>query len=289
MTRYTPLWEQAGSYAAAVDRRLIGALWPTAASSGCAVTVAAGTMNMNVAAGTVAAPAANNTGSVLCCSDAVEIVTSPAAPGAGSNRYDVVVCQPRGTDLDGGANNDFVFSVVSGTAAASPAVPATPAGAVALARILVAGGSASLNAANLTDVRPSTLAPPRGLLALAEVNAPQGSIGTTTVDLAGLSCTFTTPANRRIKVIAQLGFQSTVNGDYGRINLTDAVGSILQTSQMILGVSSQFLVIMDFETPAAGTLTYKLQAARTVGTGTLTMSASSVSPAFLTVEDIGAI
>ena len=30
MTRYTPQWFQAGSYAASVDRRLIGALWPSA-------------------------------------------------------------------------------------------------------------------------------------------------------------------------------------------------------------------------------------------------------------------
>ena len=30
MTRYTPQWLQAGSYAGAYDRRLIGALWPGA-------------------------------------------------------------------------------------------------------------------------------------------------------------------------------------------------------------------------------------------------------------------
>lgn len=159
MTRQTPLWLQTGSYAASLDRRLVGAIWPTAAVSGCAVTVSAGTMNMNIAAGTVVAPAANNTGSVLCYSDAVEVVTSPTAPGAGSNRYDVVVCQPRGNDLDGGSNNDFVFSVVSGTASASPTVPATPAGAVALAQVLVIGASASLSAANLIDRRPFAWTP----------------------------------------------------------------------------------------------------------------------------------
>jgi hypothetical protein len=153
VTRYTPLWEQAGSYAASLDRRLLGALWPAPVVIGCAVSVNAGTMNMSIATGTVVALAANGTGSVLCYSDAIEVVTSPTAPGSGSNRYDVVVCQPRGNDLDGGANNDFVFSVVSGTAAASPTVPATPAGAVALAQILVVGGSAALTSANLVDRR----------------------------------------------------------------------------------------------------------------------------------------
>src|SRR5262252_4546785 len=119
MTRYTPLWEQAGSYAAAVDRRLLGALWPAAAVTGCAVTVSSG-MTVNVAAGQVSVPTANSTGSVLCSSDAVEPVTLAAAPGAGTNRYDVVICQARGNDLDGGANNDFIFTTVTGTAAASP-------------------------------------------------------------------------------------------------------------------------------------------------------------------------
>jgi hypothetical protein len=113
-------------------------------------------MNMNIAPGGVVVPTPNNTGSVLCYSDAVEVVTSPTAPASGTNRYDVVVCQARGNDLDGGSNNDFLFQVVSGVASASPAVPAIPAGAVAIARVLVIGGSASLSSANLVDLRVAT-------------------------------------------------------------------------------------------------------------------------------------
>lgn len=157
MTRYTPLWEQQGSYAASVDRRLIGSIWPSAASVGCAVTVSSG-MTVNVAAGQVSVPTGNNTGSVLCASDAVEPVTLAAAPGSGTNRYDLVICQARGNDLDGGSNNDFIFTTVTGTAAASPTVPATPANAVALAQIYVPGGSASVTAGNISDVRPAGLA-----------------------------------------------------------------------------------------------------------------------------------
>ena len=154
MTRQTPLWLQAGSYPAAYDRRLLGALWPTAAVQGCAVS-ASSAMNLNVAPGTVVAPTANNTGSVLCYSDAVEVVTATAAPASGQSRIDLVICQPRGNDLDGGANNDFVFLVVAGTAATtgSQVAPAVPAGAVALAQIAVAGGTASISAANITDRR----------------------------------------------------------------------------------------------------------------------------------------
>lgn len=125
--------------------------------SGCAVTVSSG-MTVNVAAGQVAVPTQNNSGTTLCTSDATEQVTLAAAPGSGTNRYDLVVCQPRGQDLDGGANNDFIFTNVTGTAAATPAVPAVPPGAVALAQIYVPGGSASVTAGNITDRRGGTLA-----------------------------------------------------------------------------------------------------------------------------------
>jgi hypothetical protein len=158
MTRYTPQWLQQGTYAASVDRRLIGALWPAAAVSGCAVTAGSG-MTVNVAAGQVAVPSQNNTGSTLCSSDAVEQVTLTAAPASGSNRYDLVVCHPRGNDLDGGANNDFVFEVVTGTAAASPSPPPVPAGQAALAQIYVPGGSASVTAGNITDRRSPMYGP----------------------------------------------------------------------------------------------------------------------------------
>jgi hypothetical protein len=170
MTRYTPQWLQQGSYAASVDRRLLAAIWPAAVSNGCAVTVASG-MTVNVAAGQVAVPTQNSTGSSLCSSDAVEQVTLAAAPGSGTNRYDLVVCQPRGNDLDGGTNNDFVFTTVTGVAAATPTVPAVPAGQVALAQIYVPGGSAAVAAGNITDVRPHGLGPEQPVAAAAPLAA----------------------------------------------------------------------------------------------------------------------
>jgi hypothetical protein len=39
--------------------------------------------------------------------------------------------------------------------------------------------------------------------------------------------------------------------------------------------------------PSAGSHTYKLQAARAIGTGNVTLNASAVSPAFILAEDIG--
>jgi hypothetical protein len=160
MTRFTPLWLQAGSYAGSVDRQLLAALWPAAAASGCTVSPVPGTVRVNVAPGTVAVPTPNNSGSTLCASDAVEEVELPDAPDAGSQRIDLVVCQPRGTDLDAGANNDFVFvPIVGAVATPGPAVPPpAPPGSVALAQIVRPGGSAEVLAANITDVRPGGLA-----------------------------------------------------------------------------------------------------------------------------------
>lgn len=152
MTRYTPLWLQAGSYPAGVDRRLISAVWPAAVVSGCAVTVQAN-MNLNVAAGWVVVPAANNTGSVLCASDAVEVVTLGTAPGAGTNRIDVVVCTVTSTDIGTAAGDAFSFTSVAGTPAASPVAPTVPAGSVAIAQVLVLGGQATIQAGNITDRR----------------------------------------------------------------------------------------------------------------------------------------
>jgi hypothetical protein len=157
MTRYTPDWLQQGSYSAAMDRRVLQALYPNPASAGCAVSVGSG-MTVNVAAGQVAVPTANATGSLVCTSDAVEPVALAAAPSSNS-RIDLVVCQARGNDLDGGANNDFIFAPVTGTVAASPVAPAVPANAVALAQIAVGTGVAAIVAANITDARPALLNP----------------------------------------------------------------------------------------------------------------------------------
>lgn len=187
MTRYTPLWLQSGSYAGSVDRRLIGALWPSSASTGLAVAAAGAGMSLNVQPGSVAIPAANGTGSVLCASDALETVTLEPAPPSGTNRIDLIICQARGTDLDGGPNNDFVFTYAKGAEAASPVAPAVPANAAALAQVAVAGGAASIVAANITDRRPGALAIPTGRIlppvgGLLDINLAQGSkaVGTYT-------------------------------------------------------------------------------------------------------------
>jgi hypothetical protein len=159
MTRYAPLWQQAGSYAASLDRSLLNTIWPAAGSSGGVVSAVANTMTVSVAPGTAVVALQAGQGSVLCRWDAAEVPPAlAAAPPSGQSRIDLVVAQVRDNALDSGGNSDFVFQVVTGTAAASnPAVPAVPTNAYPMAQVLVPGAAANLNAATITDRRISSL------------------------------------------------------------------------------------------------------------------------------------
>lgn len=151
MARLTPLWQQQGSYPGSVDRRLIGALWPTGGVTGLAVTATGSSMNLNVAMGAAAVPDSAFPGAAyLCASDAVETVTLAAA--SGQDRIDVVTVLPRDAAVSG-TNNDWILNVLQGTPGASPVAPAVPAGQLALAQVRVAQGSATVTAANITDLR----------------------------------------------------------------------------------------------------------------------------------------
>ena len=122
------------------------------------------------------------------------------------------MCQPRGNDLDGGANNDFVFSVIAGTAATtgSQVAPAVPAGAVVLAQVAVAGGSASIIAGNITD-RRAPLNPRDTLHAKVYRNAAF-TISNTATNVVPFDTVQRDPAG--LWVPAQSGFVVPVAGLY---------------------------------------------------------------------------
>jgi hypothetical protein len=154
MTRYTPLWEQLGSYAASTDRHLLSTMWPNGVINGMVVSAGGSSMQLQISSGQAAVPSQNNTGSSLCISDAVENVVIAAAPGSGLNRIDLVLVRPRGQDLDGGSNNDFIFDTsVTGVPAATPVAPSVPAGSLALAQVYVGANVVAITQGNITDVR----------------------------------------------------------------------------------------------------------------------------------------
>jgi hypothetical protein len=205
MTRYAPLWQQGGSYAASVDRGLFSTLWPSGGVSGGAVTAVANTMTVSVAPGTVAVVLQAGQGVALCRWDAAEVPPAlAAAPPAGQSRIDVVVAQVRDNALDAGGNNDFVFNVVTGTPAAtgSQTVPATPTNAYAMANVLVGPSIANLNTATITD-RRGALAVAGTLLAVNRAApASQGSytFGGGATAMPDMAVTFVAPLSGRVLV-----------------------------------------------------------------------------------------
>jgi hypothetical protein len=295
MTRYTPLWEQAGSYAASVDRRLIAALWPGPAVSGCAVSAVSGQMQVNVAAGTAAVPSQNSTGSTLCVSDAVEPVPINSPPTTvGQSRIDLVTCHPRANDLDGGTNNDFIFDTVSGVPAASPTPPAVPAGQVALAQVVVAQGVVQIVPANITDVRPA------GGLAAVPASSPRGTVAQATTTASTSATTsnvdwFTAPAftvdgTRRVRVSFTGFINSSIANAVVGFRLMEGA-AILQTAQgaaPAVGGPGQVTVTGVWEgVPAAGAHTYKVNVVSVGGSASVNGIAGANNPAVLIVEDVG--
>jgi hypothetical protein len=300
MTRYTPQWLQAGSYSGAQDRRLISALWPGPASTGCAVTPSAGTMSVLIASGQVAVPTQNQSGSTLCTSDAIETVGPlNAAPGPGLNRYDLIICRPRGNDLDGGANTDFIFDFVTGTAAAAPTVPATPAGTVALAQIYIPAQSAAIVAGNITDVRPGGLAvpplsgagsPPRGWVASTVGPASQVNIGATQSPVLTLTAPLT--AGRRYRASVNLIGSQQGAGGQPQSGFFDSAGYLPS------GVIRPVWIAVTWPATAAfvGAAVYTFVATATAndtftlngGSGTGGTSQYAANSVQITVEDIGA-
>jgi hypothetical protein len=199
MTRYTPMYEQLGSYPAQLDRMFHGdILGQTAALMGSSVdfTVAQNTgSDMNVTVqpgrGTVVGTFVQSEGLYYCWSDAVEIVPIGAS-GAGVERYDIVVLQVRNGFVDGGANNDFIFTTVQGQPAVVGGAVAPPLGAnqLALARVYVGSSVTAIVGANITDLRPPMYSPgsggsgtgppgPAGPQGPAGAPGPQGPAGTT--------------------------------------------------------------------------------------------------------------
>src|SRR5215471_11458540 len=291
MTRYAPQWIQAGDYPANVDRRLIGALYPRAAVTGytCAPS---SSMVVNVAAGQAAIPTSNNSGTVLCTSDATEQATISPAPGAGTNRIDLIVVQARSNDIDGGTNNDFLVAVVTGSAAASPTVPATPANAVAVAQVYVPGASVTVTAPNITDVRPGRLDKPWnsawGILTSALTVGPFNGPVTTEVDVPNMTGTVTVPAGRIIRTVVRIGYQSSVVNDVVAIRIKDAAGTefaILRQPAITANVNYPLIVVHTEAIAAAQSLTRKVTSARDVGTGTVTHPASGTSYNQFSIED----
>jgi hypothetical protein len=153
MARYAPLWQQANTYPAALDRALLAAIWPNGGAMGNPPVTVLNTLNVSVPAGSAAVPLGQDGTVALCRWDAPEVVTLNAGPGAGTSRIDLICCTVRDSALSG-PDNDFVIQVLTGQAGASPQPPNVPINGLVLAQVLVPANVANLNTATLTDMRP---------------------------------------------------------------------------------------------------------------------------------------
>ncbi len=130
---------------------------------------------------------------------------------------------------------------------------------------------------------------PLGTLGYAQVTADQTGI-TTEVDLTGLSVTVNVADGRRIKISTQLYPYSTVDNDTVLAAIKEGTTTLCSTEYPKLSNANaatlSFSIVI---TPTAGTHTYKITGQRSAGTGSITFLAATVRPAFILVEDIGAV
>jgi hypothetical protein len=185
MTRYTPLWQQAGSYAASVDRNLFANLFPAGGANLPIPTVVANTMNVTIPPGRAAVVLQAGANVALCAWDANEVVTSLAAPPAGNTRIDLVILQVRDPQLDAGVNNDFLFQVLAGAnSTGTPVAPTVPANALPICSYTVPAVAANLNGVTITRVSGATGPPPvyptAAALGSAIPSPPRGMLAVTT-------------------------------------------------------------------------------------------------------------
>ena len=160
MTRYAPLWQQAGSYAAVLDRSLIGALWPYGGVTGAVISRIANQMQLGVDPGVAAVPMGAGQGAALCRWDGLEVVSFDQAPPTGNSRIDLLTVLVRDGAIDSGPDNDFILKSVAGSPALSnPVVPVLPARSLRLAQVTVPGGAADLSGATIADYRMPLMSP----------------------------------------------------------------------------------------------------------------------------------
>jgi hypothetical protein len=243
MTRYAPLWQQANSYPASLDRQMLAALFATPGRTvwpGGAVSAVSGTMGVSISPGAASVQMQSGQGVEVCSWDAAETVTLAAAPSSNS-RIDLVVLQVQDNTLDASGQNAFVFTSVTGVAGASPVAPTVPVNALALAQVTVASGIANLNSAPITDLR----VPPNNQNLWARITqsvTPNPGAGTwTTMNLGNTD--FASPGFLNVAGHLQLPIA-------GRYDLEGTLGTANGTSNGTL--TGMFMVGLQWTNPPAG-------------------------------------
>ena len=232
--RTPPSWLQNGSHPAENDRLSMQALYSTTGtigSSSLAVTQS-GTPGMSVVVASgwaaIVGTTQTNMGVYTAYNDAAATATIATA-NATNPRIDLV-CLTVNDSYYTGSTNNVVINVVTGTAASSPTVPATPANSIALAKVAVAANATSIVNANITDLRVAVTSNILSAVNIA-VNAQTGTTYTTVlsdngslVTLANASAIAVTippyssvayPIGAQISLVQYGAGQPTISGGSG--------------------------------------------------------------------------
>jgi hypothetical protein len=111
---------------------------------------------------------------------------------------------------------------------------------------------------------------------------------TSPVDITGTVVTFTATANRRYRFTTKLSMTSTVATDTGIITIFNT--SLVAVQHLITPVFTQETgasIVYVTSASLTGSQTYRVQAGRWTGTGTVSVLASATDTTFMIVEDIG--
>ena len=198
--RTPPSWLQGSSHPAENDRLTNQTWWSTSGvinTSDLAVTAQAiPDLTVNVAAGWAAIVGnyQTNMGVYTCYNDATTILTI-STPSATLARIDLIVITINDSYYSG-ASNSVAFSVIAGTPAASPTVPAVPTNSIALAQIAVGAAVTTITSANITNRRVRATSPSQ----TAWINAQTGTTYTPVISDGVAIITMTNAAANTVSI-----------------------------------------------------------------------------------------
>ena len=164
MSLLTPTWLQNGVYTARMDRVFAdvllteGVIRPAAGLLRVTQRGAGANNSVDIAAGyaVITGDDTADQGNYLVRNTATVNLVAAAAPGA-NQRIDLVCLRVNDPAAGGPVGDNAQFVYITGVAAPSPVVPATPTTAIPLARILRTAGDTQVVNANITDVRAASL------------------------------------------------------------------------------------------------------------------------------------
>ena len=151
--RNPPSWLQQGSHTAENDRLTHQALYSSSGVIANSLLVSApGGMAVSIASGWASVlSSTSNAGVYVGYNDAAATVSLVTADPT-NPRIDLIVATVADAAYSG-STNSIIFQAITGTPAASPAVPSTPSNSVALAQVAVAAGTNNIVSGNITDLR----------------------------------------------------------------------------------------------------------------------------------------